>query len=46
LLAAAKREYLAMLEADAIKGKGGRPRKKVGKPAADTEDEGNGLHDE
>ena len=36
LLAAAKREYLAMLEADAVKGKGGRPRKKAGRPAADT----------
>lgn len=35
LLAAAKREYLAMLEADAVKGKGGRPRKKAGRPAAD-----------
>jgi hypothetical protein len=46
LLAAAKREYLAMLEADAIKGKGGRPRKKAGRPAADTEDEENGPHDE
>lgn len=40
LIAAAKREYLAMLEADAVKGKGGRPRKKAGRPA-DTEE-----HDE
>lgn len=37
LLAAAKREYLAMLEADAVKGKGGRPRKKAGPGTADTE---------
>ena len=42
LLAAAKREYLAMLEADAVKGKGGRPRKKVERPAADTEGQGEG----
>jgi hypothetical protein len=35
-----------MLEADAVKGKGGRPRKKVGKPAADTDDEGNEPPDE
>ena len=47
-LAAAKREYLAMLEADAVKGKGGRPRKKAGIPAADTEEKGPGdeLQDE
>jgi hypothetical protein len=38
LLAAAKREYLAMLEADAVKGKGGRPKKKAGRPVADNED--------
>jgi hypothetical protein len=38
LLAAAKREYLAMLEADAVKGKGGRPKKKAARPAADTEE--------
>lgn len=29
ILEAAKREYLALLEADAAKGKGGRPKKKV-----------------
>ena len=28
-MAAARREYLAMLEADAAKGRGGRPKKKV-----------------
>lgn len=28
-MAAARREYLALLESDAAKGKGGRPRKKV-----------------
>lgn len=33
LIAAARREYLAMLEADAIKGKGGRPKKKAARPA-------------
>lgn len=38
LLAAAKREYLAMLEADAIKGKGGRPRKKAARTAGPTEE--------
>jgi len=32
-MAAARREYLAMLEADAAKGKGGRPRKNAAKPA-------------
>ena len=37
-MAAARREYLAMLEADAAKGKGGRPRKNVARPAA-TKDE-------
>jgi hypothetical protein len=48
LLAAAKREYLAMLEADAIKGKGGRPRKKAERPAADTQDgdAGDAIQDE
>jgi len=30
LMAAARREYLALLEAEAAKGKGGRPRKKEG----------------
>src|SRR3954453_2966855 len=39
LLAAAKREYLALLEADAAKGKGGRPKKKVGRPAAKKADD-------
>lgn len=34
LLAAAKREYLALLEAEAAKGKGGRPKKKAAKRAA------------
>jgi len=33
---AARREYLAHLAATVIKGKGGRPRKKAGRPAADT----------
>jgi len=32
LMAAAKREYLALLEAEAAKGKGGRPKKKPAKP--------------
>ena len=36
LIAAAKREYLALLEASSIKGKGGRPKKKPVRPAADT----------
>jgi hypothetical protein len=40
LLADAKREYLAMLEAAAAKGKGGRPKKAKKKPvAADEIDE-------
>lgn len=34
LIAAAKREYLALLEAEAAKGKGGRPKKKAAKRAA------------
>jgi hypothetical protein len=29
VMAAARREYLALLESDAAKGKGGRPKKKV-----------------
>jgi hypothetical protein len=29
LMAAARREYLALLEAEAAKGRGGRPKKKV-----------------
>jgi hypothetical protein len=33
-MAAARREYLALLESEAVKGKGGRPRKKVA-PVAD-----------
>ena len=32
---AAKREYLALLEAEAAKGKGGRPKKKPAKPETD-----------
>ena len=47
LLAAAKREYLALLAADAEKGKGGRPKKKAARPAAvdddDTADEHEGA---
>jgi hypothetical protein len=34
VMAAARREYLALLESEAVKGKGGRPRKKVA-PVAD-----------
>jgi hypothetical protein len=34
LLAEARREYLALLAADATKGKGGRPRKSATKPPA------------
>ncbi len=33
VMAAARREYLALLEADAAKGKGGRPKKKPTTPA-------------
>jgi hypothetical protein len=36
-MAAARREYLALLESDAAKGKGGRPKKKPAAPA-ETED--------
>jgi hypothetical protein len=36
-MAAARREYLALLESDAAKGKGGRPKKKPAVPA-ETED--------
>jgi hypothetical protein len=32
-IAAARREYLALLAAEAAKGKGGRPRKNAGRPA-------------
>ena len=35
LMEAAKREYLALLEAEAAKGKGGRPKKKPAKPDSD-----------
>lgn len=35
LMEAAKREYLALLEAEAAKGKGGRPKKKSAKPETD-----------
>lgn len=35
LLAAAKREYLALLESNAAKGKGGRPKKQKAKPVND-----------
>jgi hypothetical protein len=40
-MAAARREYLALLEAEAAKGKGGRPKKKAAKAAGafDEEDE-------
>lgn len=37
LIAAAKREYLALLEAEAAKGKGGRPKKKPAAPKNDLE---------
>ena len=39
-IAAARREYLALLAAEAAKGKGGRPRKNAGRPAqpANSED--------
>ena len=39
LMEAAKREYLALLEAEAAKGKGGRPKKKPVKPESDASDE-------
>jgi polyphosphate kinase 2 (PPK2 family) len=35
VMAAARREYLALLESDAAKGKGGRPKKKAA-PATDS----------
>ncbi|MDB4874234.1 MAG: hypothetical protein JWM41_680 [Gemmatimonadetes bacterium] len=35
LMAAARREYKAMLEAQAAKGKGGRPKKKPATPDSD-----------
>jgi hypothetical protein len=37
-MAAARREYLALLESEAVKGKGGRPRKKVAPVAEDPDD--------
>jgi len=40
LMEAAKREYLALLEAEAAKGKGGRPKKKPAKPETDANDTG------
>ena len=39
LMEAAKREYLALLEAEAAKGKGGRPKKKPAKPETGAGDE-------
>ena len=38
VMAAARREYLALLESEAVKGKGGRPRKKVAPVAEDPDD--------
>ena len=35
VMAAARREYEALLAAQATKGKGGRPKKKAAKPAAE-----------
>jgi hypothetical protein len=35
---AAKREYRALLEQEAARGKGGRPKKKPNQPGADTDD--------
>lgn len=40
VMAAARREYLALLESEAVKGKGGRPRKKVA-PVADNPSDAN-----
>lgn len=39
ILEAARREYLALLEAEAAKGKGGRPKKKVPTARPEAEDE-------
>jgi hypothetical protein len=39
IMAAARREYEALLEAQASKGKGGRPRKKVAKAVKKSKDE-------
>ena len=38
VMAAARREYLALLESEAVKGKGGRPRKKVAPVATSSDD--------
>lgn len=47
LLAAAKREYLALLESEAAKGKGGRPKKKAAKKAASVDNDlDHAEHDE
>ncbi len=45
LMAAARREYEAMLAAQATKGKGGRPKKNAVKPAASAELEDETLED-
>ena len=45
LMAAARREYLALLEAEAAKGKGGRPKKKLA-PQAHAFDAEDGAADE
>ena len=42
LMEAAKREYLALLEAEAAKGKGGRPKKKPAKPETDEAEDSEG----
>ncbi|HMA24170.1 MAG: hypothetical protein ACM37U_00455 [Gemmatimonas sp.] len=39
VMAAARREYLALLESDAAKGKGGRPKKKATPAASEDLDE-------
>ena len=39
LMEAAKREYRALLEQEAARGKGGRPKKKPNRPAADTNED-------
>lgn len=45
LMAAARREYEALLAAQATKGKGGRPKKNAAKPAASDELEDETLED-
>jgi len=45
-MAAARREYLAMLEAGAASGKRGRPRKVAAKPAADLDEDLDELGEE